>query len=1053
MQMRDGRVIKIDHAYKITKCILIDGQRGFEAIFSVMNEFGQIVAWWLTHGSDLTEVEEHMKQFAKRYEMHGFDPIEIAFTDRCCTDRTFLRGNITKQGVIPSLRVKPRGDQVAQVIEGEGTAPQRRMKRRLSLPKEPMYPRTLTIANTIIGDFCECMRSSEVTNIIGLDTEYSDGKADTIQICTSSGVSAVFNLTILKKIPVALKTLLENPNIKKAGNQIHCERNSLKHWDVTLEGAIELSHLAYTAGIIPIRRTSLQKMTKYFYHCTLTGKRTTRLSNWRTMDLTEVQIRYAAIDAYASILVYLKLAGPSRANKQASPKISDLSIGLTVDLYTSSLGRRVATGSVLSLDATDETVGVGLKKSDIFITAALGTNKDGERISLGSIFDAADTADTHSSGVHEIRWKWKHLRPVIPHIESTPIATTDHCDDSDENDSDEENINAPDPHEYPLGDIPIVPDGIPEYDEGWGEIERNTAATVPTSPQHCSAGPPGDDVSTNDSTDQESHFPLHEYETVKQDILHIFLRYKRVLSTEHGCYREFICRLSEALFVPSAADIDFVRAALRASGMTNEEVKAQMESGAFASKRIRRFVPRPEELHNRFVEVVDQFCNVVDAKRGTKFFCKKAWNLYKVTLRHIKKDCLSDMPGVSYYIRLGEDSNGIPLYKCIRGTSALEGFHQKIQKALRGFSSSPRLAIAILHEFIYRWNHDLDITTRGLSKEYTHSYDGSAIEEEMVQLQGWDIESPPFDDWQPTFEFASTGERFGLAFEHPSIIEDVIPVDASDIDREADLAATLLTESEEIDENESQQAEGLVIPASAQWIQSKLSLSRHFGPVSTRTEIDFFDQNYLQFQCKDIGRDSDNYDFINYSAMADHIRDLITQEERGDIPKTDMTLKTAGLLKRYGKEFRRRKNESATLIGTEDSRKELRKRMRQSTASAEQGILPAQSQTSVTNKTKSLGVGSGYGTDNHELRVTTPLFQAQQNLETKSKGAEQTKMQRRPCRCRKCGNRYVDNIWLPQHPGVSLQRGHTPRPHDVCSVKKKHYAPGYPLKDGERHAK
>ena len=88
--------------------------------------------------------------------------------------------------------------------------------------------------------------------------------------------------------------------------------------------------------------------------------------------------------------------------------------------------------------------------------------------------------------------------------------------------------------------------------------------------------------------------------------------------------------------------------------------------------------------------------------------------------------------------------------------------------------------------------------------------------------------------------------------------------------------------------------------------------------------------------------------------MADHRRDLIMQEERGKRPKTDLTWKTAGLLKRYRKEFRRRKNESATRIGTEDSRKELRKRMGQSTASAEEGILPAQSQASVTNKKQSL---------------------------------------------------------------------------------------------------
>jgi ribosomal protein L37AE/L43A len=60
---------------------------------------------------------------------------------------------------------------------------------------------------------------------------------------------------------------------------------------------------------------------------------------------------------------------------------------------------------------------------------------------------------------------------------------------------------------------------------------------------------------------------------------------------------------------------------------------------------------------------------------------------------------------------------------------------------------------------------------------------------------------------------------------------------------------------------------------------------------------------------------------------------------------------------------------------------------------------------------------------------------------------------RQPWRCRKCGNQYADSIWLPQHPGVSLERGQTPKPHDVCSVENKHNAQGYPLKDGERHKK
>ena len=57
------------------------------------------------------------------------------------------------------------------------------------------------------------------------------------------------------------------------------------------------------------------------------------------------------------------------------------------------------------------------------------------------------------------------------------------------------------------------------------------------------------------------------------------------------------------------------------------------------------------------------------------------------------------------------------MLRCIRGTNAVEGFHQKIRQLVRGFNVSPRFVLALLHEFIYRWNVDLEIQVRGLSKE------------------------------------------------------------------------------------------------------------------------------------------------------------------------------------------------------------------------------------------------------------------------------------------------------------------------------------------------
>jgi hypothetical protein len=46
--------------------------------------------------------------------------------------------------------------------------------------------------------------------------------------------------------------------------------------------------------------------------------------------------------------------------------------------------------------------------------------------------------------------------------------------------------------------------------------------------------------------------------------------------------------------------------------------------------------------------------------------------------------------------------------KCIGGTLALEGLHQKLRQLVRGFSISPRFTHARLCEFLHRWNHVLD---------------------------------------------------------------------------------------------------------------------------------------------------------------------------------------------------------------------------------------------------------------------------------------------------------------------------------------------------------
>ena len=57
MQMIDGKHLSGDHSFKLTKCVMSGGSKPFTAIYLIMNEFGQFVAWWFTSGTSMTELQ------------------------------------------------------------------------------------------------------------------------------------------------------------------------------------------------------------------------------------------------------------------------------------------------------------------------------------------------------------------------------------------------------------------------------------------------------------------------------------------------------------------------------------------------------------------------------------------------------------------------------------------------------------------------------------------------------------------------------------------------------------------------------------------------------------------------------------------------------------------------------------------------------------------------------------------------------------------------------------------------------------------------------------
>ena len=142
---------------------------------------------------------------------------------------------------------------------------------------------------------------------IGFDTEtrpnyfktYSRHKTALVQL---SGNDTCFLIRLNKfmKVPVALKSLLNDEHVKKIGLSLNDDFQGLNNL-VTLAPAnvIDLQEYVVPFGI---EEMSLQKI-----YAILFGKKIAkriRLSNWEAETLTEAQIQYAALDAWSCLRIY-----------------------------------------------------------------------------------------------------------------------------------------------------------------------------------------------------------------------------------------------------------------------------------------------------------------------------------------------------------------------------------------------------------------------------------------------------------------------------------------------------------------------------------------------------------------------------------------------------------------------------------------------------------------------------------------------------------------------------------------------------------------------------
>jgi hypothetical protein len=91
MRSLTGRCLKIDHTFWVTKFVRErNGDQFYYAMFTVMNEYAEVMAFYFCTSKSLAEVREELKLIKRRYEGME-DSLQIIYTDNPRSDEVLLK--------------------------------------------------------------------------------------------------------------------------------------------------------------------------------------------------------------------------------------------------------------------------------------------------------------------------------------------------------------------------------------------------------------------------------------------------------------------------------------------------------------------------------------------------------------------------------------------------------------------------------------------------------------------------------------------------------------------------------------------------------------------------------------------------------------------------------------------------------------------------------------------------------------------------------------------------------------------------------------------------
>jgi len=672
-----------------------------------VNEMNEVRAWALTSTKGHDQCMPSISATTHSLRLYGHEDTEIAFTDSPRADKAEL------ERAIPSLRkcVVP--------------VPSSSME-QLVLPDDwkthVFILRTTYQVNTRMDSLMEddLQNNGTSNRVYQLDLEWSVDIANGIQgrvalislvhnqfiylipvsrsayafLCALLFTLHIQTTTYMEngflRLPHTLLVFLRSSQIQKIGVHVKADLTrlfgdcgfKLGQNDPFL-GAVELGEMARQRGLTERANIGLADLTATVLHRSLPKEFSVRVStNWDNANLTQEQIHYACLDVYAAWAIHQAFTDMPVGSLVTETTL----MGTHVRLLSRTGNSTVAYG-VIAPDRPPKFNGVNVTKTRTIVN-------------ITSIVQPAYLvrADLLAS---------RQAAPLSSFGDAFPFSLLCQVKDLQ--------TCAQSQQPPPSSDTPLPPEPYIPLPSAQSSTNGSTAADpedLSLSDEELDFNPEVEQLLEGSRRDPDSelkalslnsavHAPLPEHpirSRVLGDIFHVTNQFK--ISVHHGMRRPFMRSLRDALLIPDAEDKANVSRVLAAKPEPLTFAQKVKFNSDWVWQRVKRYAPAPEILTPRVTQVLQFYGPLLDAVTGQPLFNDSSWEKAKNVIENVRMGYYSDPPGVSLYTNRGADPNGLPLYRCLRGTNNVEGgIHQNIIKRFGSYNASPRFAVNLLRDY------------------------------------------------------------------------------------------------------------------------------------------------------------------------------------------------------------------------------------------------------------------------------------------------------------------------------------------------------------------